>query len=112
MQAFTLYFGGCMKLHLLAAIVLSGALGVACAQDAPPPPAPGGSGQAGTGQAGTGRQGRRGGPGGGMGGMMGRGTIGTVTEAAADHYTIKTELGETYTVYFSANTRILKQPPG
>ena len=26
---------------------------------------------------------------------MGRGTVGTVTEATADHYTIKTELGDT-----------------
>jgi hypothetical protein len=41
--------------------------------------------------------------------MMGRGLNGTVTEAAADHYTIKTDAGETYTVHFSANTRILQQ---
>jgi preprotein translocase subunit YajC len=40
---------------------------------------------------------------------MGRGLMGTVTEVAADHYTIKTETGETYTVHYSANTRILKQ---
>ncbi len=46
----------------------------------------------------------------GWGGMMARGVIGTVTEAASDHYTIKSELGEVYTVHFSANTRILKQP--
>lgn len=54
------------------------------------------------------------GPDGGRGGMMGmgRGTIGTVTATSADHFTIKTELGETYTVFFSVNTRILKQPPG
>lgn len=43
---------------------------------------------------------------------MGRGTIGTVTATSADHFTIKTELGEIYTVFFSVNTRILKQPPG
>ena len=43
---------------------------------------------------------------------MGRGTVGTVTEAAPDHYTIKTELGESLVVHFSANTRIMKQPPG
>jgi len=48
----------------------------------------------------------------GAGFGMARGTIGTVTEAAADHYTVKTELGEIYTVHFSVNTRILKQPPG
>jgi hypothetical protein len=41
---------------------------------------------------------------------MGRGLMGTVTEVAADHYTIKTETGETYTVHYSANTRIMKQP--
>jgi hypothetical protein len=39
----------------------------------------------------------------------GRGITGTVTEVAAGHYTIKTDAGETYTVYFSANTRIMKQ---
>lgn len=38
--------------------------------------------------------------------------MGTVTEVAADHYTVKTEAGETYTVHFSANTRILKQVAG
>jgi hypothetical protein len=38
--------------------------------------------------------------------------MGTITEVAADHYTIKTETGETYTVHFSANTRILKQGAG
>ena len=43
---------------------------------------------------------------------MGRGLTGTVTEAAADHYTIKTDAGETYTVHFSANTRILKMGVG
>lgn len=45
------------------------------------------------------------------GGMMGRGTVGTVTEATGDHFTIKTEMGETYTIHFSVNTRIMKQPP-
>ena len=60
---------------------------------------------------GYGRRGGRGGmgPGGGMG-MMGRGLVGTVTDAAADHYTIKTEAGDLYTVHFDANTRIVKQP--
>lgn len=43
----------------------------------------------------------------GMG--MGRGLMGTVTEVAADHYTIKTETGETYIVHYSVNTRIMKQ---
>ena len=35
-----------------------------------------------------------------------------VTEASADHYTIKTDGGEIYTVRFSVNTRILKAPAG
>ncbi len=39
----------------------------------------------------------------------GRGISGTVTEVAADHYNIKTDAGDAYVVYFSANTRILKQ---
>jgi preprotein translocase subunit YajC len=42
-----------------------------------------------------------------MGG--GGGLTGTVTEVAADHYTIKTDAGESYTVHISANTRIMKQ---
>ncbi len=56
-------------------------------------------------------QGQRGagGRGGWGGGGMGRGLMGTVTDVAADHYTVKTESGETYTVHFSPNTRILKQ---
>jgi Domain of unknown function (DUF5666) len=45
------------------------------------------------------------------GGAMGRGTVGTVTEAASDHFTIKTEMGEIYTVHYSVNTRMMKQPP-
>jgi hypothetical protein len=44
--------------------------------------------------------------------MMGRGLTGTVTAVAADHYTIRTDTGDTYTVHFSANTRILKQAAG
>ena len=56
-------------------------------------------------------QGRRGG-GFGMGPGMGfaRGLLGTVTEAAADHYSIKTDAGVIYTVHFSVNTRIFRQP--
>lgn len=56
---------------------------------------------------------RGGGPGQqGMGGFLGRGVTGTVTEAAADNFTIKTMTGETYTIHFSANTRFMKQMPG
>lgn len=82
----------------------------AVAQDpgsAPPPGQNSGQGNGG----GYGQRGGRGGMGGGMG-MMGRGLMGTVTEVAADHFTIKTEMGETYTVHFSADTRITKQPAG
>jgi hypothetical protein len=46
-----------------------------------------------------------------MGGFLGggQGVLGSVTEVAADHYTIKTDAGETYIVHFSPNTRIVKQ---
>jgi hypothetical protein len=47
----------------------------------------------------------------GFGMGAGRGLVGTVTEAAADHYTVKTDAGEFYTVHFSANTRIIRQTP-
>lgn len=77
-----------MKIRLFSAMILALALSAACAQDVP-----------GVGQ----------GPHGGRGGMMGRGTGGTVTAVAADHYTIKTENGDTFTVYYSVNTRIMKQ---
>jgi len=77
-----------MKVRLLFAVVLGLALGAASVQG----------------------QGQRGGPGGWGGGMgAGNGMTGTVTEVASDHYTIKTEAGDIYTVHISANTRILKQ---
>src|SRR5580658_2819529 len=109
-----------MTVRLLAAIVFALAL-TASAQDAPttPPSAqsggqgPGGQSQGGQGHGGQG-QGRGAGRGGwGGGGMMGgdRGILGTVTEVTADHYTIKTDAGLTYTVHYSVNTRILKQQP-
>jgi len=41
---------------------------------------------------------------------MGHGMMGTVTAVAPDHYTVKNENGETYTVNYSANTRVVKQP--
>ena len=94
-----------MKSSLLPVIVCSLALGAAaCAQDAnTASPASQNSG-AGYGQ--------RGGYGGGMGMGGGRGLMGTVTEVAADHYTLKTETGDIYTIHFSANTRIVKMPAG
>ena len=90
-----------MKICSLAAFLFAVALIPALAQDntAPPQQGPGGA-----------WQGRREAAGWGPGGM-GRGTIGTVTEAASDHFTIKTELGEIYTIHFSVNTRMMKQPP-
>src|SRR3954465_10368800 len=56
------------------------------------------------------RPGQRGQWGGGMGGGagMGRGVMGTVTEVAPDHFTIKTEAGDLYTIHYSVNTRIMK----
>jgi len=55
--------------------------------------------------------GRRGGSfGRGLGMGLASGLIGTVTEVAADHYSIKTDAGVAYTVYFSVNTRIFRQP--
>lgn len=93
-----------MNIRLLSSAMLALALATAVsAQDATTPPQQGQGGWQGGGQRGGGR----GGWGGGMG--MGRGTMGTVTEVAADHFTIKTETGETYTIHFSANTRMLKQ---
>ena len=89
-----------MNVRFFAAVLLGVALPTLFAQDAPAPPAAQGQGEW-----------QRGGGRGGMMGM-GRGTIGTVTEVAPDHYTIKTEMGEVYTIHFSVNTRIIKQPPG
>src|SRR5208283_4430717 len=97
-----------MKTHLLCAFVVTVALSAALfAQDAgSPPPGSQNSGEN-PGSGNGGGYGQRGG-GGGMG-MMGRGLVGTVTEASADHYTIKTDAGDVYTVHFSASTRIVKQ---
>ena len=92
-----------MNSRILSTILISLALtAAASAQDTTTPPAQ---------TQGGGQGGQRGGGGRGWGGGMGmgRGLMGTVTEVAADHYTIKTETGETYTIHFSANTRILKQ---
>jgi hypothetical protein len=96
-----------MKIRLLSAIVFGLALTTAAyAQDAPTASPTGPATARPTGQR----------PGGGRGGMMGgmmapgRGVNGTVTAVAADHYTVKTDAGEIYTIHFSANTRIIKQP--
>jgi len=100
-----------MRLRLLCAVVFAVAFSAACVAQGGGSTPPAGQ-NSGTGNGGGyGQRGGRGGFGGGMG-MMGRGLMGTVTEAAADHYTIKTETGDVYTVHFSANTRIMKQPAG
>jgi hypothetical protein len=101
-----------MKLRLLPAMFAILALtAAAVAQDpgSAPPPGQNSNQNSGPGNGGYGQRGGRGGMG---GGMMGRGLMGTVTEVAADHYTIKTEMGDVYTIHFSANTRITKQPAG
>ena len=93
-----------MKLRALSAFVIAASLTAAvCAQDsgsAPP------AGQDSSSEHGGG-YGQRGGR--GFGGMMGRGLMGTVTEAAADHYTVKTDQGDAYTIRLSADTRIFKR---
>jgi len=97
-----------MRSRVVALASLALALGLAAAaQDAPAnPQAPPATGP-GTGSGRGAGQGR----GRGWGGFMGgRGIIGTVSEVAGDHFTIKTETGENYTVHFSANTRVVKQP--
>jgi hypothetical protein len=94
-----------MKIRLASILVFAFAMAVA-AQDATPP----GSSNPSPGQAaGQFERGGRGGWGGGMGMGGGRGVLGTVTGITADHYTIKTETGEIYTIHFSVNTRIMKQ---
>jgi hypothetical protein len=96
-----------MNIRLFSAIVLGLALGVtAYAQDENPAPPAGQSpdqGPGGGGRQGHGQRGGRGGWG------EGSGLMGTVTQVAADHFTIKNDSGEIYTVYYSANTRIFKQ---
>ena len=42
------------------------------------------------------------------GAMMSRDVMGTVTEIAPEHFTVKTENGDIYTVHYSVNTRIMK----
>jgi hypothetical protein len=44
--------------------------------------------------------------------MMGRGVAGIVTAVTSDHFSVKSFLGETYTIQFAANTRFFKMPAG
>ena len=55
------------------------------------------------------QRGQRGGR--GMGAWAGRGVMGTVTEIAPDHFMVKTDAGDLYTIHYSVNTRIMKAPP-
>jgi hypothetical protein len=97
-----------MKHRLLFALAFVAVFSAAAvAQDSNSAPPSGQNSRQGSG----GGYGRRGG-GGGFGGGMGRGTMGTVTDATPDHYTIKTETGDVYTVHFDSNTRIVKQSTG
>lgn len=95
-----------MKIHPMPLAALLLALSVAgLAQDtttAPPPP-PNSAPQTSPPRPGA-WQGRGGGFRGGAGG---RGLLGTVTEVAADHYTLKSDSGDVYTIHFSANTRFM-----
>lgn len=95
-----------MKSALLPALIFSLALTVFAQDQGSAPPA-----SLDRGNAGFGEHGGRG-FGGGMGMGMGRGLIGTVTSVAQDHYIVKIESGESYTVYFSVNTRLMKQMAG
>ena len=92
-----------MKLRFFATIILGLMFTVGLPAQDTSAPSPSGSPPA---RGGGGHHGGRGGYGGGLGG---NGIAGTVTATAADHYTIKTDAGESYTIHFSVNTRILKQ---
>jgi hypothetical protein len=61
-------------------------------------------------QQGQGGYGQGRGAGRGMG-QMGRGVTGTVTQVATDHFVVKNDAGDVYTVHFSANTRMVKTVP-
>jgi len=100
-----------MSTRLLASLMIAAAFAAAaCAQDpgiAPPSGKSQNAAQDGNPGAGSG-YGHRGGRG-GFGGMMGRGLMGTVTAVAGDHYTIKTDAGDVYTVHFTEDTRMFKR---
>jgi hypothetical protein len=92
-----------MKFRRMSLVALAIALSsMAFSQGASPAPGQG-SGQRGQGG------GRGWGP--GLDSGSGSGLFGTVTEADPDHFTVKEDTGETWTVHFSANTRMMKQPP-
>lgn len=86
---------------VLVILAVGGMRWTACAQDTDASQQPS---QTPPGQAQRGDRGAWG----GAGGMMGRGVMGTVTAAAPDHFTVKTEAGDLYTIHYSVNTRIMK----
>jgi hypothetical protein len=92
-----------MKFRLFASVLFGLALTVGLSAQDNSAPSPSGPPPA------HGEGGHYGGRGGWGGGLGGNGIAGTVTAVAADHYTIQTDAGETYTIHFSVNTRILKQ---
>jgi len=95
-----------MKTKFCFTILLGLALSAfVCAQEQNSAPAQNPAGQNGGGR--QMRAGRRGGM-----GMMGSGITGAVTEAAADHFKVKTFEGESYTVKFGDDTRIMKMQGG
>jgi hypothetical protein len=95
-----------LKIRFLVTSILGLALSVtAGAQDGSSTPSAGQDSSMGAG----GGYGQRGG---GMRMLNSRSVTGTVTEAATDHYTVKTFTGDTYVVNFSANTRMFKQVAG
>ena len=95
-----------MRIRFSLAILLGLALSAAVYARDPYPAQPSGQSAGG----GYGQHGGRG-FGGGMG-MMGRGVAGTVMAETADHFSIKTFQGDTYTVNFSDSTRIMKMRGG
>ncbi len=92
-----------MRMCLLSALLVGLVCGVAGAQGIAP--AVGVTGASNPSSEQTQRSGQS-----DWGGAMNRenGLIGTITEATYDHYTIQTDTNESYIVYFSTNTRILK----
>ena len=45
-----------------------------------------------------------------MGGIASRGVMGTVVDVAPNHFMVKTQSGDLYTVHYGVNTRIMKAP--
>lgn len=100
-----------MQRRILSAVFLSMLIAwSACAQDPTSTPPSQQNEQGGMRQRGGGGRGFGGGM--GMGIAGGRGLMGTVTAVAPDHFMVKSENGQTYTVQFSVNTRMMKQPAG